>query len=276
MQASYENIPDTESAKRLGKAPARSHPKMLAFSDYAKANIVVPEKTTFWKKRKGFTIRTYGNDEFGCCTKASQAVMATKMERIECRKTINITDKEITDNYLKMTARLYGGGDTGAYELDALNEWRNPDLTFRDTKGHPLTIDAYTKINHSNIAEVKTAVYMSGSHGIKVGFSLPAAFQGMDYWTINETQQPIGKYLPGSWGGHSMTAILDYDKDYLYLDHTWGIPPGKISWLAFSIYCDEAYSIVDSADAWKKRLGKKMNVSKLISDVNNVSELKIK
>jgi hypothetical protein len=263
--------------KRIGKAPAKSHPLMLNFSNYAKADIIIPEKTSFWKNRTAFPIRHYGNTMYGDCTKASQAILATRMERIESRITIMITDEEIINNYLAMSQRLYGGGDNGAYEIDALSEWRKKDLTFRDVKGNPLTIDAFTRVNHGSIAEVKKAIFLGGAHGIKVCFNLPAAWQRTLTWDIPVGQQPVGIYLPGTWGGHSMAAVRDYDKDWLYLDHTWNTPAGKISWRAFSIYCDEAYSVVDSISAWRKRLSnKEMNISKLVSDVNVVSSTKIK
>jgi hypothetical protein len=278
MQVTTEATPLNEGEdKRLGKAPAKSHPKMLSFSDYVKADVPVPERTRFWRDRAPFPIRHFGNTQYGDCTKASQALFAMRMERIEYRKTISIADDEIVNNYLAMTARLYNGGDTGAYELDALNEWRNPDLTFRDTHGRPMTIDAYTSINHRNIQEIKKAIHFSASHGIKICFNLPYAWIRTLDWDIPEGQAPIGEYMPGSWGGHSMCAARDYDKNYLYLDHTWNAPAGRISWRALSIYCDEAYSIVDSAAAWRKRLPKKeMNMAALISDVNSVSDIKIK
>jgi hypothetical protein len=279
MQTSFEETtPEIKDETRLGKAPARSHPLMLSFSDYSKAGVVVvPPKTSFWKKRAPFPIRSYGNTAYGCCTKASQAILATKMERIEFRRTITITDEEIVNNYLRMTSRLYGGGDSGAYEMDALNEWRNPDLTFRDTKGHPLTIDAYTRVNQVNIDEVKRAIFLGGAHGIKVCFNLPIAWARTYDWDIPIAQAPIGAYLPGTWGGHSMCSALDYDENYLYLDHTWNVPGGRISWRAFSIYCDEAYSVIDSVAIWKNRLTKKeMNIPALIGDVNAISDVKIK
>jgi hypothetical protein len=47
--------------------------------------------------------------------------MFRRFERIERRRTINLDDQEVIDKYLAMTSRLYGGGDTGAYEEDALS-----------------------------------------------------------------------------------------------------------------------------------------------------------
>lgn len=271
--------------KRLGKAQAKSHPKMLQLTDYAKANIVIPEATTFWKRRAPFPAKSYGNRTNGCCTRASQAAMAVKLERLEQRRTIEITEDEVLRVYYDMTARLYEGGDTGAYELDALGEWRKPDLTFRDTKGRPHTIDAFVRVNNFSNEEIKKAIFLSEAHGIKVCFNLPWAWSNTLVWDIPAGQQPIGKYQPGSWGGHSMTSAEDYDKDWCYINHTWFDLSagqareviGKVSWRAMSIYCDESYMVIDSINAWKKRIDtKNLNLNAIKADVNLASSQKIK
>jgi hypothetical protein len=158
-----------------------------------------------------------------------------------------------------------------------LNNYRNKDYTFRDKYGRPYTIDAYTAINHRNIQEVKNAIYLSGAKGIAVCFALPLAWARLTHgtWDIPEGQQPIGDWLPYSWGGHSMWSIAKYDEWGLTLPSTWKMPDGKISWRAFSYYCDEAYLIIDSVNYWKKTLSKEFNVKKLIGDVNDVSDVKI-
>lgn len=71
-------------------------------------------------------------------------------------------------------------------------------------------------------------------------------------WDIPAGQQPIGKWRPYSYGGHSMSAAEGYDENWLYLDHTWQCPIGKISWRAFAIYCDESYMVIDSVNEWRK------------------------
>lgn len=265
--------------RRIGKAPSKSHPLMLSAANYLGKAIVIPEVFNYWSKRKKLPSDIdYGNDNNGDCTFASQAVMALKMELQERRRLISIDTDEILRVYYNLTKRLYGGGDTGAYELDALSNWRNADLTFRDTKRNPLTIDAYTKVNHSIISEVKKAIFLSAAKGVKVCFNMPIAWANTLTWDIPEKQLPIGKYLPGSWGGHSMASAEGYDKDWCYLNHTWtGCGVGKISWKAFAIYCDESYMVIDSVNSWKKKLSKTdFKASALISDVNNVSDIKIK
>jgi hypothetical protein len=275
MQIATEINVDT--SKRLGKAPAKGSPMLLQLGTFLKAEPKLPEKTNFWTKKAAFPLRSFGNTQYGDCTRASQALLSMRMERLECKKTPVITDEEVVRVYTEMCHRLYGADDTGAYESDALSEWRKPELTFRDAKGRPLTIDAYTAINHRDVNEVKKALFLAGAHGIKVCFNLPNAFSDhTDVWDIPAGQQLTGPYVPGSWGGHSIAAV-DYDTFGVRLVHSWGVPDGKISWAAFTAYADEAYMVIDSIDSWKKKkLDKYVDLKAIKAQVNAASTQKIK
>lgn len=120
--------------KRLGKAPAKSHPLMLSAGNYLGKSVVVPKKLDYWKKRKPIPILDYGNNEYGDCTIASQALMAIKMELQERRRLVAIPKENIVKTYFNLSDRLYGGGDNGAYELDALGNWRNKIILSEMTK----------------------------------------------------------------------------------------------------------------------------------------------
>jgi hypothetical protein len=264
--------------RRTGKAPARGHEKMLNASNYLKATMAVPDEFNIWANRVPFPERTFGNISVGDCTRASQAILQMRSERLEQRRTINITDAEVLRVYYEMTGRLYGGGDTGAYELDALNEWRRPDYTFKDANGHPYTIDAFTRINQSNLLEVKQSLYVSQVHGIKFCMNLPLAFSNMPVqnWDIPEGQSLTGIWTPGSWGGHSMTAT-GYKRGGILWPTTWDTPDGFISWRAFAAYCDESYLVIDSINAWKKKraISKLIDLTAIKNDVNAVSSYPI-
>jgi hypothetical protein len=274
-------VPESEGHvnRRLGKSFVKGHPKALIFSDYLSKTVVAPPTYDFYKGKKPIPVHDTGNNEFGCCTIASQAIGAEYLERIEQRRTIQISRDQIVNTYFNMCERVYGSrADEGAYEIDALNNWRNADFTFRDYKGRPMTIDAYTKINHANIEEVKKALFLSAGHIIKVCFALPLAWASAydNVWDIPEGQKLVGQWTPYSWGGHSMLEIAKYDQWGVTLPSTWNQPAGKISWRAFATYCDEAYLVIDSVNQWKKRLTKKeLNFGKLVSDVNMVSDVKI-
>lgn len=238
--------------RRLGRLPLKTTRKALNFTDFFKF-VALPKRTNYWTKKKPLAQRTFGNDEYGDCTRAKQAYASIRMERIEQKRTIDITDEEVIRVYKEMSDRRYGGGDNGAYEDDALSDWRNPETTFRDTKGNPITIDAYLRINAQNHAEVKAGLALSGAKGIAICINLPLIFSRQHYWTIDEGTALIGDAMPGSWGGHSMWAI-DYDEKDLIVDDTWAEGPRRISWAAVAAYVDEAHLVIDSVDAWRKKV----------------------
>ena len=261
---------------RLGRLPKKTTLKALQFSDFFKF-VTLPKKTGYWTRKTALPLRTFGNNRYGDCTRAKQAYAAMRMERIEQKKLIEITDEEVIRVYVDMSNRLYGGGDNGAYEDDALNEWRNPERTFRDTQGHPLTIDAYLRLNASNHQELRAGLALSGAKGIAICINLPNIFQNMDRWHVDEGVSLIGDRMPGSWGGHSMWAI-DYDADDLIVDDTWGHGPRRISWPAVAAYVDEAHLVIDSVNAWKKKTADrktKKALMEVVEAVNSVSSLSI-
>ncbi len=69
-QTSFESMdpePLGSGKRRLGKSPAKSDMRMLHFANFAEPEIEIPEETTFWKERKQFELRTFGNNDHGCC-----------------------------------------------------------------------------------------------------------------------------------------------------------------------------------------------------------------
>lgn len=261
--------------RRLGRLPLKTTRKALQFSDFFKY-VNLPKATRYWSRKTPLAKRTFGNDQYGDCTIASQAYATIRMERIEQKRTISIDDAEIVRTYLAMSDRLYGGGDNGAYEDDALNNWRNPETTFKDTYGKPYTIDAYLRINALNPSEVKAGIALSGAHGIKVCFNLPVAFQNMDRWDVPEGQALVGPWMPGSWGGHSMFAH-DYDEDDETVDDTWAHGPRRVSWRAVAAYMDEAHMVIDSIDEWRTHADKKTKAAlgDVADAVNAVSSIPV-
>lgn len=272
--------------RRLGKLPARQSRRALLFSDFVKYSRV-PNRVSYWHSKPALPKRTFGNDAMGDCTRAKQAYAAMRMERLEQHKTIEITDDEIIRVYVDMSNRLYGGGDNGAYEEDALNEWRKADTTFRDTNGNPYTIDGFLKINHADQNEMRAAMALAQSRGIAICLNLPEAYADLnppDVWGVPPAGTPLtGKWLPGSWGGHSMWSLGDFDSETVTVDDTWAFGPRKISWDGLAAYCDEAHMVIDSVDIWRKRQARQadptpvtLNVKEFVGAVNEVSTTKIK
>lgn len=264
--------------RRLGRLPMKTTRKALLFADFFNF-VTLPAKQDYWTKRTQLPLRTFGNIELGNCTRAKQAVAAQRMERLEQRRLIEITDEEIKRVYREMSDRRYGGGDNGAYEDDALSDWRNPELTFRDTAGHPYTIDAYLRVNAANHNELRAALVLSGAKGIAVCLNLPTAFSRIDppaTWDVPKDQPLIGEWMPGSWGGHSVWAH-GYTKHGLWLDTTWNLAPNILTWEAAAAYLDEAHLCMDSVNAWRKKSTPKIRkaLGDVVDAVNAVSSIPI-
>lgn len=264
----------------LGRKPRLSDRRALMTVDFLKTDVDPPAQTKFWKTRAPFPVRSFGNLQHGDCTIAKQAQAALRMERIETRRTPRINDQVVIDTYYSMTKELYGGGDVGAYEIDALNRWRDPAKTFRDASGRPLTIDAYTRLDPANHRQMKQALALAGAHGIAVCLNLPWGFASIlppGDWDIPEGQAMTGEWEPGSWGGHSMWA-RDYDQVGIWLVHTWDLKDQRITWRAAAAYLDEAHLIIDSMNYWRKhkpKASKILNLKALEEAVNDVSRVQI-
>ncbi len=259
--------------KKLGRLAPKSDPRALMFARFARAPRKLPVSTDFWPHKHHFENRTFGNTQFGDCTRASQAIGSLRMEFLETKKVPHIDDEEVTRAFVAMCDRLYNGDTNGAYIMDALNCWRNPDYTFRDAAGHPLTIDAYTKIHPSDQQELRQAIWTAGAHGIVIGINLPKAFETIEppkVWDIPAGQPAVGDWLPGSLGGHCMWA-RDYDEKGVWLVHTWGCDDQLITWPAAALYIDEAYMVIDSIDKWraKKRPVKFTALQKAVNEVSS-------
>lgn len=267
--------------RRLGRNPSRHKLSAILAKDFIKY-LNVPPQYDFWEGRAGIPNKSYGNNQHGCCTIAKQAVAATRMERIEQRRYVEISTEEVLRVYYNMTTRLYGGGDTGAYEDDALSNWRNPDLTFRDTRGRPLTIDAFVKINPFDHDEVRAALALSGARGIAVCFNLPKAWMTATVWDAPPPGTPmIGDWRPGSWGGHSMWLPSRYSREGTYPDQTWDMDPLLCTWAGMAAYMDEAHLVIDSINSWRRAQADatdriaSINMMDIRDAVNAISSIRI-
>jgi hypothetical protein len=270
-----------ERPGRLGRLPSKGDTRALLFRNLGNVPAKLPAETiSFWKRRATFPVRSFGNLDYGSCTRSKQAVAAMRMERLETRRTPTITDEEVIRVYTDMSARLYGGGDNGAYETDALSEWRKPEHTIRDTKGRALTIDAYVRINPYDHDEVRASLVAAGPHGIAVCLNLPWAFRSIRPpadWDIPDGQSLVGEWMPGSWGGHSMWSF-GYDPAGAWLDHTWLLAPQRITWRAMAAYMDEAHVVIDSLDYWRRKkpeARRLLDLAGIKAAVNKVSSHKL-
>lgn len=272
--------PPLVPGKHLGTIAIKSDPRALMFAHYLGATGSPPRSSNFWRKRAAFAQGDWGNRDFGDCTIASQVVMFRYFERIERRRSIEVATAETLRVYFDMTERLYGGGDTGAYEDDALSQSRSPETCLHDLQGHPLLIDAFTQVDSRDLDLIRWAIALAPGHCVKVCFDLPLAFSRLPspaVWDIPVGQPLIGDWRPNSWGGHSMTAFA-YDAEGMWWFPTWDEPAQLITWRAVAAYCSLVHSPIDSVDAWRKRPAVKKNfdIEAVVKQVNKVSRTKIK
>jgi hypothetical protein len=280
----YRKNPPNEylhpSGNRCGRLPRRSDPRALLLHRFAALDGKAPEEADYWRRRAPFALRSFGNRAHGDCTIASQALFAMRLERLEQRtRPAAITDEEVIRVYYALTERLYGGGDTGAYETDALDNWRRPELTFKDVHGRALTIDAYLRVNVADQDEVRRALWLAAGHGLKLCFNLPWAWAAVPeggIWDVAPGGAPlIGDWMPGSWGGHSMTG-RGYNAVGPIVLMSWDQPDQQLTWAAFAAYCDEAHIVIDSLDAWRtardtRTAAKRLDLAGIRRAVNRIS-----
>ncbi len=226
---------------KLGKAPAKRDPRNLKFAALLKAAVKVPREYDFDLTHKGIPTPMFANDRYGDCVIAGRAHQTLRFELIEQGKELEITDKEVVNEYLKET----GGVDSGLVVLDSLKLWRSRGwiAAKRNYK-----IKAFSEIDRGKHVQVKQAVVLDV--GVGLGLLLPlsaeAQVQAGKPWDV--VSGPTGE--PNSWGGHYV-----FVPGYTILGPvcvTWGAKQ-QMTWAFFGKYCDEAYAIIDAIDTAKKR-----------------------
>ena len=150
------------------------------------------------------------------------------------------------DEYFKLT----GGADTGLVESTFLQSAKNSPILGSQ-------IDTFGVLDHSNVDEVKSAIYTFG--GAFLGVALPQSAQNQ---------------FPGTWsvvpnspiiGGHCIVAI-GYDSRFVYIV-TWGTVI-RCTWEWFTTYVEEAYAIVYTEEVQKNRGPlKQLDIDRLRADI---------
>lgn len=175
-----------------------------------------------------------GNDTLGDCTCAALGHAEQTWAAIALGVSRTPTDRSVEDLYWR-TGDGSRQDDIGRVELDVLNYIRKHGV-FRHK------VHAFVKVGRSNFDLVKQAMLLFG--GAYIGLSLPKSAQLQPTWDV--ISGPDSR--PGSWGGHAVW-LVDYD-EWGPTCITWG-QPLKMSWAFYSMYCDEAYALVESE--WFKR-----------------------
>ncbi len=155
-------------------------------------------------------------------------------------------DVATQEEYFKLT----GGADTGLVESTFLQTAKSSPILGSQ-------IDSFGVLNHSNIDEIKSAIYTFG--GAFLGVALPQSAQNQ---------------FPGTWsvvpnspivGGHCIVAI-GYDVQFVYIV-TWGTVI-RCTWGWFTTYVDEAYAIIYTEEVQKNRGPlEQLDITRLRADI---------
>jgi len=156
------------------------------------------------------------------------------------------TGPAIKTEYFKLT----GGADTGLVESTFLQTAQKSPILGAQ-------VDVFAPVDHTNLAEVKSTIYVFGSLFLGVALPQSAENQFPGNWTV----------VPGSpiVGGHCVLAI-GQDLTGIYLV-TWGRVI-KATWEWFSTYVDEAYAVLTTEQVAAGRGPlKQLDIARLRADI---------
>lgn len=180
----------------------------------------------------------YGNDRLGDCTFAAvghqiQAWTAQAGKPYTPAEQVIETGYWETGSPPATTGTAGGPTDTGRYELDVLNWWRDPGLP-GDQLG---AFAAVTILDHN---EVEAGMWLFG--GLYLGIGLPITAQTQQVWDLVGDGK-TGNSAPWSWGGHAVPALA-YDAGAGRIKVvTWG---GilEMTYRFWDVYVEEAYALL--------------------------------
>jgi hypothetical protein len=241
---------------RFGKHPPQQDYRTLRFTTYVKAGIAPPPASVNTLTRVYADIKVNdptklfpmdGNDTLGDCTIAGVAHAITTYRALIKKETI--PPKNAVQ---KLYFHLTGGADTGLYELDVLNHWRQSGALGEK-------ILAYVKIDPKNHVHVEQAIEIFG--GVYLGFQVQQncvqEFDNKQPWTPG----------PLTNDGHAVFAV-GYDPNGVTV-LTWGNTQ-QGTWAWWDECVDEAYAILPQ-DATKPGYAPGFNIAQLQADLNDVA-----
>ena len=221
--------------RKLGCNRSRPDCRTLWWSDYSKHLQPVIPVSADWTPKVTVPWGAMNNDTIGDCAIAAAGHQIVGWTFNSGRGCVP-TDPEIVQAYRDVSGYNPGDplSDTGCAPLDVMRYWRGTGIG-----GHKC--GAYVALNPSRMNQLRQGVALFGS--VYLAFSLPAAVQGWDEWTLEAGQELTKDWTPGSWGGHAVESPK-FDATGLYVV-TWG----KLLWVSWSFveaYCDEAYCVLSS------------------------------
>lgn len=222
---------------KFGKLPARYDGRNLKMSAILTEPKKVPAKYDFDDDNPDIPTPMFGNDRHGDCVIAGRAHQTLRFEKVEQKKVINITEREVLDEWY----RENGGTEEGLSTLDSLKLWRRDGWIAAKKR---YKIKAFAQIDPKNHSEVKATIYADIGAGF--GFLLPDSaitqFDAGKKWTV--TKDP-----PNEKNGHYVLFTGNNKSGPVCI--TWG-EKQQMTWKFLDKYCDEAYAIIDAVNTPKK------------------------
>jgi hypothetical protein len=246
----------THKVFKLGKGPAKRDKRNFKFAALLKAAPVLPPSYDFDTKHPGIPTPMFANDTLGCCVISGRAHQTLRFEDIEQGSVVMITDRDVKTEYLKET----GGVDSGLVVLDSLSVWRHKGWKVGKRK---YRIQAYAEVDRGNRTQVRQAIY--ADVGMGIGVNLPTCAKAEI-----QTGQPWARTTgvgsaPGSWGGHYVYVCGYTPAGPVCI--TWG-KKQQMTWRWFDKYCDEAYTIFDAKNSFRKAIINKTKLKSLLKTVS--------
>lgn len=229
--------------------------KTIVLDDFVRGDVQVPSVFDFDVGRKPFPLPMWGNADYGDCELAARANYLLRLQRAQTRTTPGINDDDVIALYKQMTGCVSPGdaNDSGLATLDNLNQWRagwnitkNWQIGGQQTRDY--RISAYGMVDGKIPAKLRTAIFLFG--GCLLAADMPITAQAQTdtgVWSYDDRSPPDAQ--PGSWGGHCIYSKR-FDAQNIYV-LTWG-KEVRVTNEWWSVYGQEAYSVVDSFDSWFK------------------------
>lgn len=247
---------------KLGKQAHKYDARTLALSKFVLPDIHVPQKYDFDHDKRPIPVETWGNTEWGNCVICGEANHILRMERVEQRRTVPLTEEIVVDRYKSLSGAKKPGdeNDGGLVVLDAMHDWRHNGWVVNKRN---YTIAAYGELDPAYPEQLRMACYVL--HGIHFGFWLPIATQQMGKtWDYNGESGT--DWQPGSWGGHLVYSKAFDENGFQVL--SWG-EEFHVTNNFIGKYCDEAWGVVDSFDSWRTR--QTIDIAALIAKLRQIS-----
>lgn len=236
---------------KLGKQDHKLDERTPMLAEFLTTPITgIPAHWDFETGRSAFPVHMWGNDAYGDCVIAARCNHQQRLQRLETRQTIPMTDQMAIDTYKKLTGCQAPDdeNDTGLVMLDANVDWRHGwHLPVWDKAGRTYSIDMFGELHTTDHDELRAATFLLD--GIEFGLSLPYTAQeqirkGQQWDVVNAPGNQ-----PGTWGGHAVMSC-HYDAGGFYV-WTWGRKQYMTN--AFvDKYADEAWGIVQSNETHSK------------------------